>query len=189
LLSSVESAINATKGQAKQQNKGALGEVLTEPSMSKSHDKALHESLDNTSGAGVKISSAQANAARELLRKFQDSSPENHKKLAALAKLSMDPDVAAGGGVAPEATGEMSPMPDDEASLEEGGVEGPSPEAMEAAAAGVTPEEVAQAEELLAAQGVAEEAAAGEEAGAPGAGEKDSQMGMGPGMAPSAPMV
>jgi len=203
LLSSVESAINATKGQAKRQNKGALNEVLTEPSMSRAHDKTLHESLDNTSSAGVKISSAQANAARELLRKFQDSSPGNNQKLAALAKLALDPEMAAGGGVPPMGD-ETAPAPEDEVgeALEDEeaeGVEGPSPEAMEAAKAGVTPEEVAEAEELLAAQGaMAEEAAAEEAAGAgvppeggmPGAGEKESQMGMGSGMgAPSAPVM
>jgi hypothetical protein len=199
LLSSVEAAINATKGKAKAQNKGALNEVLTEPSMSKAHDKVLHESLDNTSGAGVKISSAQANAARELLRKFQDSSPGNNQKLAALAKLSLDPEMAAGGG-APPMGGDGAPAPEDEvgdALEEEGaeGVEGPSPEAMEAAAAGVTPEEVAEAEQLLAAQGAqAEEAAAAEEAagagappegGVPEAGGAAAPMGG----APSAPMM
>jgi hypothetical protein len=209
LLSSVEAAINATKGKAKQQNKGALNEVLTEPPMSKAHDKTLAESLDNTSGAGVKISSAQADAARELLRKFQDSSPENKQKLAALAKLSQAPEMAAGGGVPPTAGGDMAPAPEDEigdALEEEGGegLEGPSPEAMEAAKAGVTPEEIAQAEELLAAQGAeaAEAAAAEEEAGAgapmppeaaagvPGAGgEKAGQGGMGAGMMGSAPSM
>jgi hypothetical protein len=208
LLSSVEAAINATKGKAKQQNKGALNEVLTEPPLSKAHDKTLQESLDNTSRAGVKISSAQADAARELLRKFQGSSPENNLKLAALAKLSMDPEMAAGGGVPPTAGGDMAPAPEDEIgdALEEEGAEGlggPSPEAMEAAKAGVTPEEVAEAEELLAAQGAAaaEAAAAEEEAGAgapppgeeavgaPGAGgEKASMNGMS-GMMGTAPSM
>jgi hypothetical protein len=191
LLSSVEAAINATKGQAKRQNKGSLSEVLTEPSMSKAHDKTLHESLDNTSAAGVKISSAPAEAARELLRMFQDSSPENGKKLAALHKLAQNPDMAAGGGAPPDMGGAASPMPDDEAFAEEaeGGVEGPSPEAMEAAAAGVTPEEVAQAEELLAAQGaLAQEEAAQEVPGAgapegePAADVGKTSQGMGAGM-------
>lgn len=204
LLSSVESAINATKVQAKRQNKGALNEVLAEPAMSRAHDKTLHESLDNTSGAGVKISSAQANAARELLRKFQDSSPGNNQKLAALAKLALDPEMAAGGG-APPAEGEMASAPEDEVgdALEEEdaeGVEGPSPEAMEAAKAGVTPEEVAEAEQLLAAQGaMAEQAAAEEEAAGagapgveapggpvPGGEEKASMNGMGMSSGPSA---
>lgn len=204
LVSSNEAAINAKKGQAKQQNKGALGECLTEPALSAAHDTTLQQSLDNTSSAGVKISSAQVEAARELLRKFQVSSPENAQKLAALHKLSMDPDMAAGGG-APPSPGEMTAVPDDEvppeAALEaeglgaEGlGAEGEaeaapvSEEALEAVKAGVTSEEVAQAEQLLALQGEEAAAAEGAEglegleglegAAAPeGAPDKQSQMG------------
>ena len=192
LLSSVEAAINATKAQAKRQNKGALAEILSEPAMSKAHDKTLEESLDNTSSAGVKISSARANAARELLRKFQDSSPVNQLKLAALAKLSMDPDMAAGGGAAPDVGGGAAMAPEEEtdfAQEEEAGLEGPSEEAMEAAKAGVTPEEVAQAEELLAAQGAAAQAAAEEEEAGAGV---PSQEAMAPGAGaemPPSPMT
>ena len=185
LVGSIESAINATKGQAKGQNKSALSELLAEPAMSSATDKTLAKSLDNTSSAGVKISSAQANAARELLRKFASSSPENRSKVAALAKLALDPDMAAGGG-APPAPGEMSAMPEEEVPPVEGGApemgeEPVSDEALEAAKAGVTPEEVAQAEELLADQGAqaaeAEQAMAGPPS--PEAGGKESQFGMG----------
>lgn len=152
LLASVEAAINATKRQAKGQNKSALSEVLTEPSMSSAHDKTLQVSLDNTSDAGVKISSAQADAARELLRKFSDASPGNAKKLAARMKLAQDPDMAAPPPVAAE-----QPVPEaaPEEMVEEEGEAPVSEEALEAVRAGVTPEEVAEAEQLLAAQSMA----------------------------------
>jgi hypothetical protein len=192
LLSSVEAAINATKRQAKQQNKGALAEVLSEPAMSSAHDKTLAQSLDNTSSAGVKISSAQADAARELLRKFQSESSENADKLAARMKLAQDPDMAAAPaappkpappgsappgeepGAAPEAVPPAAGPPDagmtppPEAGMG-GGEEMPvSDEALEAVKAGVTPEEVAEAEQLLAAQGaMAAQAAPAPEAPAP----------------------
>ena len=207
LLSSNEAAMNATKRQAKQQNKGALSELLTEPAMSSATDKTLEKSLDNTSSAGVKISSAQANAARELLRKFASSSPGNRKKVLALAKLAQDPDMAAGGGSAPAAGGELTAPPDDEAPSVEPGVgnlpppdeeqgaeEGAvSDEALEAAKAGVTPEEVAEAEQLLAAQGEAAAAAEEEAAPSPEAGGKESNfgspMGGGMGMGSGLPMT
>jgi hypothetical protein len=182
LLSSNESAINATKAQAKAQNKPPLGEVLTEPALSAAHDKVLSESLDNTSSAGVKIS-----AARELLRKFASQSRENAYLLSELVKAA-EGEIPAG-PVAPEGLGD--------AGLEgpglEGGPEGagledaapPSDEALEAAQAGVTPEELLQAHALLAvsqeAAGQASEAGAG---GPPAAavggeeGEKGSQMGL-----------
>jgi hypothetical protein len=161
LLASNEAAINATKRDAKTQNKGALAEVLNEPAMSASSDKTLGQSLDNTSSAGVKISSARANAARELLRKFQEASPENAQKLAHLVKAA-DEQVAPGGGM-PPGPGEMTGVPDEIAPAEEPAVppeameETAAPvsdEALEAARAGVTPEELAQAEALLAQQGL-----------------------------------
>jgi hypothetical protein len=220
LIASNDAAINATKGQAKTQNsRSALQELLAEPALSAGHDKVLSQSLDNTSSAGVKISAAQANAARTLLQKFASTSPELAQKVNNLLKLAMDPDMAAGGGVAPPAGGAAAAVPDDEVpavpppmegmppaegmppmegmpgaeggmpgaeggmpGMEEGGA--PSDEALEAVKAGVTPEELAAAEALLAQQG--EMAAAVEgggeelppEAAPPEAGEKDSQMGM-----------
>ena len=170
LVATNEAAMNATKGQAKTQNaRAALDELLTEKAMSPSGDKVLQKSLDNTPAAGVKIS-----AARELLRKFASSSPENAAKVkATLAKLAMEPAIA-GAGAAPE-----------------GGPEPVSEEALEAAKAGVTPEEVEQAEQMLTAQ-TAAALESGDE-GDPGlGGEKDSMMGMGApapsmGAAPAAP--
>jgi hypothetical protein len=186
ILSSVESVINASKGEAKQHVKKSLSQLLAEPALSSAHDDVLQKSLDNTSEAGVKISAAQVNAARELLRKFQDSSPGNAQKLAALAKLADDPDMAAGGG-APPAPGEMALAPEEETAGLEGGPEGeaaeaPSDEAMEAARAGVTPEELAQAQEMLETQeALAAQAPPEEEAGAEapvqGGEEKESMMG------------
>lgn len=215
-LGSNESAINMTKGQAKTQNKGALGEILAEPALSSAHDKTLDQSLDNTSSAGVKISAARASAARELLRRFQDSSPENARKVASVLRKKAQPDQAsvAPGGGAPPGPGEMtavpdetapasepSPMPEGELAPEEleggEGLEGETPmvsdEALEAAESGVTPEELAQAEQLLAMQGLAEGSEGGEEQEEePGEGEGDEKasQGMGsPSMAsPSMPM-
>jgi len=88
LVGSNDAAIDATKGQAKQQNKGQLAEVLTEPAMSKTHDKTLHESLDNTQEAGVKIS-----AARELLKKLAASDPDIKKKIGVLVKMAEGADL------------------------------------------------------------------------------------------------
>jgi len=166
LLSSNESAMNATKSQAKQQNKGAMGELLTEPMMSASRDSTLQKSLDNTSSAGVKIS-----AMRSLLKKFAAASPSQAQKLAALAKLALDPAMADDPEAVPPEAAQAAAM--------EGAGEGEVPEAAEeAAAAGVTPEELAQALALL-----GEEGAAGEEEAAPEAGaeepEKQQQLGMG----------
>lgn len=185
LISSNESAINATKGQAKQQNKGALSELLTEPMQSSTHDQTLQESLDNTSSAGVKIS-----AARELLKKLAASSPDVRRKVAALVKKADDPQ----GPVPPPAEGaEMAPEgipPAEEAApAPEGGEESGLEAALAAVLAGVTPEDLAAAEELLAgeAEGGAE-APVAEGGAAPMAGaeepEKVQQMG-GMGMNPA----
>jgi hypothetical protein len=154
LLSSNEAAINATKGQAKRQNKGALSEILSEPAMSAGHDRTLQETLDNTSSAGVKIS-----AAREMIRKFASKSPENARKVRALAKLAEE------GGI---------PMAPEAAMAEEAPAEaGPMEAALQAAASGVTPEDVAQAHELLAAVGEGGEM--GEPGEAPEAGLEDTE--------------
>lgn len=190
LVSSNESAMNASKGQAKSQNKGALSELLTEPSMSAAHDQTLSKSLDNTSSAGVKIS-----AARELLKKYAASSPEAAQKLAALAKLAEDPDMMGAEGPpaeAPPMAGEAPPMAGGAPMADETAV-APSEEALAAVEAGVTPEELAQAEELLASTGGGEEApvegegeaaAAPPPAAPPQAGAEDpeklQQMNMGP---------
>jgi len=174
LLSSVESVINATKQEAKRQNKGALAELLTEPAMSEQTDKALNVSLDNTSSAGVKIS-----AAREMLRKFAKASPTNAQKLALLLNKLAEGE-AIPQGAAPEAAPaavppEMPPVePPAEALPQEGGVMepgAPSEAALQAAAAGVTPEELAIAEAMLSAG----EGGAGEMEGAPMAGVGDTE--------------
>jgi hypothetical protein len=186
LLSSIEAAINATKSDAKGQNKGPLSEVLTEPAMSEAHDETLAESLDNTDSAGVKISSAQVSAARELLRRYINSAPGNAMKVAAILKMSADgadaADIAPGGGGAPMPTGgEMTSYPTDAevAPMEEEGVGEVSEEALAAASQGVTPEEVEQAQQLLAMQELAGGMEGQQEAPAAGAEnmEVTSQMG------------
>jgi hypothetical protein len=157
LLSSNEAAINATKGQAKRQNRGALTELLTEPMHSSAHDSALQESLDNTSSAGVKIS-----AARELLKKMAAASPETRRKIAMLVKRAE----GEAAGVPPEAMPPQEPVV-----AEEGVEEGPSDAALAAVAAGVTPEDLLAAEAVLA--GEAGEEPALEEA--PEAGVEDQE--------------
>jgi len=186
LLSSIEAAINATKLQAKSQNKPALNEVLTEPAMSAAHDQVLDESLDNTSSAGVKIS-----AARELLRKFASQSRENAFLVSELVKAANE----MGSGVAGE-EGSLSPEDLATASgvgeegvgpLPEAGAEGagaPSDEALEAAHAGVTPEELMQAHVLLASsedaagQAAEQEAAAAQQQAPVGEGTGEEQVGV-----------
>lgn len=159
LVANNEAATKATKREAKTQNaRSALNELLTEPAMSAPHDKTLQQSLDNTSSAGVKISAASVAAAKEMLRKFAAASPENATKLSALLKLAQDPELAA--------------------ALAGGGEEAPSDEAIEAASAGVTPEELIQATEIVSAQ--AEEAAAAEQAQAAAEAEKAGQSGVAP---------
>lgn len=75
-----------TKGQAKAEPKRQMGEVLDEPAQKKSTDPVLHQNLDAAAGAGVKLSSAQATAARAYLRKVAqagegpDASPEDKEK-------------------------------------------------------------------------------------------------------------
>jgi hypothetical protein len=58
LISSNEAAINYTKGQAKEDPKRDVAQVLTEPPLSAAHDKVLERAFDATGRAGVKISSA-----------------------------------------------------------------------------------------------------------------------------------
>jgi hypothetical protein len=191
LLDSIESAINATKEEAKRQNKGALSEILTEPAMSEAHDSTLNQSLDNTDSAGVKISSAQVSAARELLRRYVNQTPGNAMKVAAILKMSADgvdaADVAPGGGGSPMPTGgEMTTAPTEaeQSPMEEGGLgEVPeeglgdvSEEAIMAAQQGVTPEELEQAQQLLAMQELAGGTEAEQPVEAPAAGTGDQEV-------------
>jgi hypothetical protein len=166
LVASNEAAMNATKQQAKTQNvRAAMGQLLTEKALSSANDQTLQKSLDNTSSAGVKIS-----AARELLRKFAASNPENAQKVLALSKIAMG-EVEGMEGVPPEAAAMPAPAPE--------APEAPSDEALDAAKAGVTPDELAEAEQLLTAQGAQAEAV--QPPGAPVEGaetpEKDSMFG------------
>lgn len=140
LVDSNQAAIDATKGRAKEQNKGALSQVLSEPAMSSAHDNTLQQAFSSTSQAGVKIS-----AARRLLHEWAASKPENRQKLAraldGLRKQANDglPMGAEGGPPAPGA--EEPVLPAAEAPI--------SDEALMAAAQGVTPEELAEAQALI----------------------------------------
>jgi hypothetical protein len=188
LLSSNESAINATKREAKQQNKGALSDLLTEPMHSSEHDHTLQESLDNTSSAGVKIS-----AARELLKKVALASPEFRQRVAMLVKRAAESEDPTGKGEDKAPTTPPAAEPVAEAPPAEVAAE-PAPEtgmeaALAAVLAGVTPEDLAAAEALLASGDAGGEAAMPPEGAIPQAGvedqEKLQQFGMGAG-APTA---
>lgn len=139
-LSSNEAAIAATKGKTKKPNVvAAMNELLTEPAMSSAHDKTLQQSLDNASGAGVKIS-----AARELIERFANQSPEHRHYVDMLVKQAEGEEAAAATGADSEVQPEAA-MPPEAA----GGELPVSEEALQAAAAGVEPEDLAQAKVLL----------------------------------------
>jgi hypothetical protein len=94
MVGSNESAMNYTKQQAKAVPNARMGEVLSEPAQKKSTDPVLHENLDATSGAGVKLSSVEkVAAARSLLRKIaeegakEDASPEEKEKALKLQEI------------------------------------------------------------------------------------------------------
>jgi len=82
MIDSNEAARDYTKRDAKAEPKERMGEVLDEPAQKKSTDAVLQNNLSNTTEAGVKISAAQAVAARALLSKLaeegcaSDASPE-----------------------------------------------------------------------------------------------------------------
>ena len=86
LIDSLEAAINYTKQDAKAVPKERMGEVLDEPAQKKATDPVLQNNLEATSGAGVKISSVKAAAARALLQKIAeegekpDASPGEKEK-------------------------------------------------------------------------------------------------------------
>ncbi len=159
-VSSNEAAINFTKQDAKRQNRGALAELLSEPMQDSAHEHVLSQSLDNTDSAGVKIS-----AAREMVRKFVESSPRNIQKVARLIKAAQEVagDISAPAGI--------NPMQDDQVPPEAAGVpmEGLPPEELMAEEEQPTPEDLALAEALLA-EGAPEE----------GDVEKTEQGGMSP---------
>jgi len=77
---------DVTKSQAKAEPKRQMGEVLDEPAQKKSTDPVLHQNLDAAAGAGTKLSSVQASAARAYLRKLAqaeedpNASPEEKEK-------------------------------------------------------------------------------------------------------------
>jgi hypothetical protein len=72
MIDSNDAARDYTKREAKAEPKEQMGEVLDEPAQKKSTDTVLQNNLSNTSEAGVKISAAQAVAARALLSKIAE---------------------------------------------------------------------------------------------------------------------
>lgn len=135
-VGSNDAAIGYTKGEAKRPQKRALGEVVTEPALSAAHDHVLAQSLDNTSSAGVKIS-----AARNVLKKVASTSPANRKRLDEMIKAAIagEPIPAPGaelGGAAHALAAEPPPVSD---------------AALSAAAEGVTTDQLATAQQMLAA--------------------------------------
>lgn len=94
LIGSNQAAINYTKQQAKAVPKARMGEVLHEPAQKKSTDPVLHQNLDATPSAGVKISSVEKlAAARALLTKIAEegecagASEEQKERAAKLKRL------------------------------------------------------------------------------------------------------
>jgi len=85
MIDSLKAAINYTKQQAKAEPKRQMGEVVDEPAQKKSTDPVLHNNLDATGQAGVKISSAEKfAAARALLTKVAEEGGDKAAKLKAL---------------------------------------------------------------------------------------------------------
>lgn len=87
MISSNQAAINYTKQQAKADPKSDVNQVFTQPALSKAHDPVLHHAFDNTSNAGVKISSAKLTgeatkiaAARALLSKLAEEACKDEPK-------------------------------------------------------------------------------------------------------------
>jgi len=168
-VGSNDAAIGYTKGEAKRPQKRALGEVVTEPALSAAHDHVLAQSLDNTSSAGVKIS-----AARNVLKKVASTSPANRKRLDEMIKAAIagEPIPAPGaelGGAAHALAAEPPPVSD---------------AALSAAAEGVTTDQLATAQQMLAAHASQMgEAAASSAAAAPtGMGEGTPAPAGGPAM-------
>jgi hypothetical protein len=95
LIHSNDSAIDYTKRDAKAVPKERMGEVLSEPAQKKSTDPVLHNNLEATDGAGVKISSVKVAAARALLRKVAQEGTDEHasseqKERAAKLQAALD---------------------------------------------------------------------------------------------------
>lgn len=90
MIASNQAAISYTKQKAKAVPKARMGEVLDEPAQKKSTDPVLHNNLEATGKAGVKLASA---AGRALLIKVaeegaaEDASPEKKEKAEKLKEM------------------------------------------------------------------------------------------------------
>ena len=145
LIETTEAAINYKKRDAKSPVIAALKEVLTEPAMSAAHDRVLQESLTNTSEAGVKIA-----ATRALLKKIAESSPAGAELINAVIKQAEQgdgqmPGAGPAAAAPPVQAGPQQPAmnPGEQEALMAQQAMAPQQEA------GVTPEEIAAAIQLL----------------------------------------
>ena len=86
MIDSNDAARDYTKREAKAEPKEQMGEVLDEPAQKKSTDTVLQNNLSHTSEAGVKISAAQAVAARALLSKIAEEGGASDASSEAKAK-------------------------------------------------------------------------------------------------------
>lgn len=172
LVASNEAAINATKKDAKHsKTQSGMAPYVDEPAMSAAHDNVLSKALDNTSSAGVKIA---ADSARAMLERWSNQSPANKEKLSQALKKVADAEMGYGGGApaqAAQAAGAAAAPPAAAPPMGGGGGGGPMPgsamgmnklqaadaaeappisdQALQAAAEGVTPEELAEAMAMI----------------------------------------
>lgn len=143
LISDNMAAINATRRDTKAGPKAELKKYLTEPALSGRTDTVLSQTLDNAPAAGVKIASG--------LRKWASQNPENMARFRqaikeAHAKQACADEIPPAHPVAPEEEAPPpAPAPDDAAATLAG-----QPQEDPLAMYGVSPEQMAQAEALLA---------------------------------------
>lgn len=106
-----------TKQQAKAEPKRQMGEVISEPAQKKSTDPVLHQNLDATGEAGVKISSVKAAAARAYLRKIaqaeedESASEEEKEKARALKEALAKKEQEKSSQMMPPTGGTATPPP------------------------------------------------------------------------------
>lgn len=134
LIRNEQAAINATQRETKAGPKAELKKYLNEPALSSSTDNVLDKALDNASSAGVKIANG--------LKKWASTSPENSALFRQALEQVRTKQANQFEGAPQGGTGEMPPDPAMLAAQQ-----GMQPGAE---TGGMTPEELAQAEALLA---------------------------------------
>lgn len=108
MISSNEAAIDYTKGEAKEDPKSDVAQVLDQPPLTRAGDSVLHKVLTHTGEAGVKISSPKAPfggdttkvaAARALLSNLMDkvaAEKKNKEKKSMMGSAPASPSAASG---------------------------------------------------------------------------------------------